>query len=192
MIMWNSLAIKEPLKIPLKHWLQVFIFFPISFKRLDPLLLPGTTWFCGVCSTYGYSVYLQNDPVFVNMELWNYTNTYPCGCTCSNNTCTNIPSNNVYAMASYCPTTVSCSSSFDGNCNNYFIGDSGRFGCNSKVTCCSGTNCINVKTIDSAPACQTEANYGAPTVMVSTGVCKHFTGTTKCGKSDHVDLICDG
>ena len=36
----------------------------------DPLLADGTTWQCGVCSDFGYDTYLQNDPIYKNMELW--------------------------------------------------------------------------------------------------------------------------
>jgi hypothetical protein len=36
----------------------------------DPLLATGTTYACGVCSSYGFPTYLQNDPIYKNMELW--------------------------------------------------------------------------------------------------------------------------
>jgi hypothetical protein len=40
------------------------------FDVQDPLLKEGTTWQCGVCSDFGYNTYLQNDPIYKNMELW--------------------------------------------------------------------------------------------------------------------------
>ena len=36
----------------------------------DPLISPSSTWVCDTCSTQGFPVYLQNDPVYTNMELW--------------------------------------------------------------------------------------------------------------------------
>lgn len=36
----------------------------------DPLIAPGSTFQCSNCSALGYPYYLQNDPVYVNMELW--------------------------------------------------------------------------------------------------------------------------
>lgn len=36
----------------------------------DPLLPDGETWVCGTCTDNGYTVYLQNDPIYTNMELW--------------------------------------------------------------------------------------------------------------------------
>lgn len=38
--------------------------------QTDPLLASGTTWACGTCSSFGYPNYLQNDPIYHNMELW--------------------------------------------------------------------------------------------------------------------------
>lgn len=38
--------------------------------QTDPLLASGTTWACGKCSSFGYPNYLQNDPLYKNMELW--------------------------------------------------------------------------------------------------------------------------
>ncbi len=37
----------------------------------DPLLKEGTTYSCGVCTDFGYTNYLQNDPIYKKMELWN-------------------------------------------------------------------------------------------------------------------------
>uniref|UniRef100_A0A7S3H182 Uncharacterized protein n=1 Tax=Spumella elongata TaxID=89044 RepID=A0A7S3H182_9STRA len=36
----------------------------------DPLLKPNTTYACGTCAQFGFPVYLQNDPIYKNMELW--------------------------------------------------------------------------------------------------------------------------
>jgi len=36
----------------------------------DPLLADGTTYKCSTCSSEGYDLYLQNDPIYKNMELW--------------------------------------------------------------------------------------------------------------------------
>ena len=45
-------------------------FYCVVLTQQDPLLADGTTWQCGVCSDFGYSTYLQNDPIYKNMELW--------------------------------------------------------------------------------------------------------------------------
>lgn len=39
----------------------------------DPLLATGTTWQCGTCAAAGFDSYLQNDPIYKNMELWQDT-----------------------------------------------------------------------------------------------------------------------
>mmetsp|Transcript_5173 Transcript_5173/g.7137 ORF Transcript_5173/g.7137 Transcript_5173/m.7137 type:complete len:110 (-) Transcript_5173:1416-1745(-) len=36
----------------------------------DPLLLPGTTWQCGLCTDAGYAVYYGYDPLYTTMQLW--------------------------------------------------------------------------------------------------------------------------
>jgi hypothetical protein len=36
----------------------------------DPLLPDGAKWVCGACADFGYPTYLQNDPIYKNMELW--------------------------------------------------------------------------------------------------------------------------
>lgn len=36
----------------------------------DPLLPDGSKWVCGECNEFGYPTYLQNDPIYKNMELW--------------------------------------------------------------------------------------------------------------------------
>ena len=36
----------------------------------DPVLPDGETWVCGTCTENGYDTYIQNDPIYTNMELW--------------------------------------------------------------------------------------------------------------------------
>jgi hypothetical protein len=55
-------------------------------------------------------------------------------CTCVNDMCTNIPSNNEYYLTSFCDSSVACGS-FSGDCNAYYSADYARFGCNSVSEC---------------------------------------------------------
>lgn len=41
-----------------------------SCYNTDPLIQSGSTYQCTACTDLGYPYYLQNDPVYVNMELW--------------------------------------------------------------------------------------------------------------------------
>ena len=50
--------------------------------------------------------------------------------SCSQNMCSDIPTNNVYYLTSFCDAEVACGS-FSGDCNEYFMADYKRFGCNS-------------------------------------------------------------
>lgn len=45
--------------------------------KTDPLIKSGTTWICLSCEGNGYPYYLQNDPVYTNMELWSQTGADP-------------------------------------------------------------------------------------------------------------------
>jgi hypothetical protein len=36
----------------------------------DPLIADGSSYVCGTCASVGYPTYLQNDPIYTNMELW--------------------------------------------------------------------------------------------------------------------------
>jgi hypothetical protein len=36
----------------------------------DPLIPNGAKWVCGQCADFGFPNYLQNDPIYKNMELW--------------------------------------------------------------------------------------------------------------------------
>merc|ERR1711918_150623 len=38
--------------------------------KTDPVIKSGTTSVCDTCESAGYPVYLQNDPVYTNMQLW--------------------------------------------------------------------------------------------------------------------------
>lgn len=50
--------------------------------------------------------------------------------SCSQNMCSDIPANDVYYLTSFCDAEVACGS-FSGDCNEYFMADYKRFGCNS-------------------------------------------------------------
>ena len=50
--------------------------------------------------------------------------------TCSQNMCSDIPTDHVYYLTSFCDASVACGS-FSGNCNEYYMADYKRFGCNS-------------------------------------------------------------
>ena len=65
-----------------------------------------------------------------------------------------------------------------------------RFGCGSIVSCCQGTNCINLKVIDGGPGCSVEDMAKKQIVDCSFSACKHFTGSTSCGWSDRVKVTC--
>ena len=117
---------------------------------------------------------------------------YASACTstqCVSNMCTNIPSNNQYYLTSFCDASVACGS-FSGNCFEWYCADYKRFGCNSIISCCQGTNCVNLKVIDGGPSCAVESSAGGPVVDASYSTCKHFTGSTSCGWSDHISVNC--
>lgn len=38
----------------------------------DPLLPDGVVAHCGTCETFGYTHYIQNDPIYKNMQLWSH------------------------------------------------------------------------------------------------------------------------
>ena len=71
--------------------------------------------------------------------------------------------------------------SFSGDCNEYYSADYSRFGCNSIISCCQSSNCVNLKVIDGGPSCSVENSAGRPVVDASYSTCKHFTGSTSCG-----------
>ena len=113
-----------------------------------------------------------------------------------------MPSDNVYYLTSFCDSSVACGKilfnwfcittfdiriilliwgSFSGNCNDYYSADYSRFGCNSIISCCKGSDCVNLKVIDGGPSCSVENSAGKPVVDASYSTCKHFTGSTSCG-----------
>jgi len=57
--------------------------------RTDVALPYGSTWMCGNCSSFGFTKYLRNDPVYTKMELWEYEAvnnvTIPCNTDPNNN-----------------------------------------------------------------------------------------------------------
>ena len=111
-------------------------------------------------------------------------------CTCnSNGMCTNIPGDHKYYLTSFCDKSVACGS-FSGNCNEYYSADYSRFGCGSIISCCQGSDCLNLKVIDGGPGCDVENSAGGPVVDASFSTCKHFTGSTDCGWIDHVSVTC--
>ena len=109
--------------------------------------------------------------------------------TCSSSMCSDIPSNNQYYLTSFCDASVACGS-FSGNCNEYYCADYKRFGCGAIVSCCVGTNCVNLKVIDGGPNCTVEDSAKKQVIDASYSTCKHFTGSTSCGWSDKVLVTC--
>ena len=103
--------------------------------------------------------------------------------------CSDIPADNVYYLTSFCDTSVACGA-FSGNCNEYFSAGYKRFGCNSVISCCQGSDCVNLKVIDGGPNCSVEGSAGKQVVDASYSTCKHFTGSTSCGWSDRVKVTC--
>jgi len=109
--------------------------------------------------------------------------------SCKNGMCSDIPSNNQYYLTSFCDKSVACGS-FSGNCNEYYAADYSRFGCNSVISCCKGSDCLNLKVIDGGPGCSVEYSGHKQIVDASYSTCKHFTGSTSCGWSDKILVTC--
>eukprot|EP01038_Epipyxis_sp_PR26KG_P004943 gene4943-6916_t len=109
--------------------------------------------------------------------------------SCKNGMCSDIPSNNQYYLTSFCDSSVACGS-FSGNCNEYYCADYSRFGCGSIVSCCRGSDCLNLKVIDGGPGCSVEDSAKKQIVDASYSTCKHFTGSTSCGWSDKILVTC--
>jgi hypothetical protein len=42
----------------------------LRYLTQDPLIKSGSTYQCTNCTVVGYLYYIENDPVYVNMELW--------------------------------------------------------------------------------------------------------------------------
>jgi hypothetical protein len=94
-----------------------------------------------------------------------------------------------YYLTSFCDSSVACGS-FSGNCNEYYAADYARFGCNSIISCCKGSDCLNLKVIDGGPGCSVEDSAKKQIVDASYSTCKHFTGSTSCGWSDKITVTC--
>eukprot|EP01031_Cornospumella_fuschlensis_P029454 gene29454-35552_t len=109
--------------------------------------------------------------------------------SCKNGMCSDIPSNNEYYLTSFCDKSVACGS-FSGNCNEWYSADYSRFGCGSMISCCKGSNCVNLKVIDGGPGCSVEDSAHKQIVDASYSTCKHFTGSTSCGWSDKISIVC--
>jgi hypothetical protein len=58
------------------------------------------------------------------------------------------------------------------------------------VSCCQGSDCLNLKVIDGGPSCEVEDDAGKQVVDASYSTCKHFTGSNSCGWSDHIKVTC--
>lgn len=76
--------------------------------------------------------------------------------------------------------------------SSYYSADYSRFGCNSVISCCCNKNgkCNNLKVIDGGPGCSVETSAGGPVVDASYSMCQTCTGSTSCGWSDHVQVVC--
>ena len=70
------------------------------------------------------------------------------------------------------------------------MADYKRFGCGSIVSCCKGSDCLNLKVIDGGPGCSVEDSAHKQIVDASYSTCKHFTGSTSCGWSDKITVVC--
>ncbi len=100
-----------------------------------------------------------------------------------------MPSDNKYVLTSFCDASVACGY-FSGNCYEYYAAGYKRFGCGSIISCCQGSNCVNLKVIDGGPDCYIEDYARKQVVDASFSTCKHFTGGTSCGWSDQFFVTC--
>lgn len=60
----------------------------------------------------------------------------------------------------------------------------------STVSCCQGSDCLNLKVIDGGPGCSVEDSAHKQIVDASYSTCKHFTGSNSCGWSDKILVTC--
>ena len=58
------------------------------------------------------------------------------------------------------------------------------------ISCCKGSDCLNLKVIDGGPGCSVEDSAHKQIVDASYSTCKHFTGSTSCGWSDKISVKC--
>ena len=107
----------------------------------------------------------------------------------SQTACSNIPSDHVYYLTSFCDKETSCGKSC-GNCTWGYAADRQRFGCGSVITCSRNGKSINLEVIDYGPDCTLEKKSGKPIVDASFSACKLFTGSTSCGWSDKLAVTC--
>ena len=110
-------------------------------------------------------------------------------CTCKSGCCTNIPSDGLYYLTSFCDQTTACGQSC-GNCQGWYATSAMRFGCNRYLKCCRSSDCVTLKVIDSGPGCWVENKAGRAIIDASYSTCKHFTGSTSCGWSDKISITC--
>lgn len=103
--------------------------------------------------------------------------------------CTNIPSDNVYYLTSFCDQTTACGISC-GNCQWYYAADSQRFKCKSTISCTRSGKSANLQVIDYGPNCDLERKSGKPIIDASYSTCKLFSGSNSCGWSDRLAVTC--
>lgn len=103
--------------------------------------------------------------------------------------CTNIPSDNVYYLTSFCDKSTACGITC-GNCTWPYAADSQRFGCKSTLNCQKNGKSINLEVIDYGPACDLEKKSGKPIIDASYSTCHLFTGSNSCGWSDKFSVTC--
>eukprot|EP01122_Echinamoeba_exundans_P006608 TRINITY_DN1894_c0_g1_i1.p1 TRINITY_DN1894_c0_g1~~TRINITY_DN1894_c0_g1_i1.p1 ORF type:complete len:108 (+),score=20.85 TRINITY_DN1894_c0_g1_i1:544-867(+) len=56
--------------------------------------------------------------------------------------------------------------------------------------CCRSNKCTYLRVIDTGPACYVEDRANMPIIDASYSTCKMFTGSTSCGSSDKVGVVC--
>lgn len=103
--------------------------------------------------------------------------------------CSNIPTDNVYYLTSFCDQTTSCGKSC-GNCTWGYAADKQRFGCGAVISCTRNGKSVNLEVIDYGPDCTLEKKSGKPIIDASYSACKLFTGSTSCGWSDKIAVEC--
>ena len=99
----------------------------------DPLIDPTSTWSCDTCSDVGYPVYLQNDPIYRNMELWGQSSVAS-GMTRGSETC--LDCTDVCAILPPDGSTFPCYEGSPNNANNCYdtdplIASTSTYACNT-------------------------------------------------------------
>ena len=108
---------------------------------------------------------------------------------CRNTLCSDIPSDNVFHLTSFCDKEIACGK-WSGNCYEYYAADAQRFGCGSTLKCCRSGKCINLKVIDEGPNCWIDDNGHKQVIDASFSTCKYFTGHPDCGWEDKIAVTC--